>query len=226
MDNQENNPRIVSVNVGQPREIATRNGTVLTSIFKSPVETRVAVRRHNLEGDRQSDLRVHGGPYKAVYAYPSEHYAYWSAELAGMDLPFGMFGENLTTVGLTEEGVHIGEQFRFGSAILQVTQPRMPCFKLALRFGRSDIVKRFWKSGYSGIYFAVIEEGELAKGDEIERLTQVTPTEPVNVAEVVSLYKGELDDPKLVDRVLNSPLRGSWKEDIRERWSARPLPLF
>ncbi len=219
-------PRVVSVNVGQPREIPTRNGTVLTSIFKSPVETRVAVRRHNLEGDRQSDLRVHGGPYKAVYAYSSEHYAYWAAELPGMDLAFGVFGENLTTVGLTEDTVRIGDQFRIGSALLQVTQPRMPCFKLALRFGRRDIIKRFWKSGYAGIYFAVIEEGELGAGDEIERLGPAAPSEPVSIADVVSLYKGETNDPQLFERVLRAPLRGGWKEEIRERWAARPLPLF
>ncbi len=223
---QPASPRVISVNVGQPREIATRNGTLLTSIFKSPVESRVAVRRNNLEGDRQSDLRVHGGPYKAIYAYPSEHYPYWAAELPDTELPFGVFGENLTTVGLAEDTVYIGDQFRIGTALLQVTQPRMPCFKLALRFGRSDIVKRFWKSGYAGMYFAVIKEGELGVGDNIERLSPISGSGPVTVADVVSLYKGETNDPQLVGRVLGAPLRGSWKQEIRERWAARPLPLF
>ena len=131
--------RVLSVNVGIPAQVAAGRAMVLTSIFKSPVEGRVAVRRHNLDGDRQSDLTVHGGPYKAVYCYPSEHYPYWKQQLPDMDLPWGMFGENLTTEGLAEDAVSIGDQFRVGSAVLQVTQPRMPCFKLGIRFGRADM---------------------------------------------------------------------------------------
>lgn len=219
-------PRVVSVNVGEPREVVTRNSTVLTSIFKTPVQTRISLHRHNLEGDRQSDLRVHGGPYKAVYAYSSEHYGYWAAELPGMDLPFGVFGENLTTAGLTEDVVYIGDEFRIGTAIVRVTQPRMPCFKLALRFGRSDIVKRFWNSGYAGVYFGVVEEGELAAGDEIVKTGAVADEDRVTIADVVKLYKGETYDAQLLERVLRSPLYGGWKEDIRERWEARPMPLF
>jgi MOSC domain-containing protein YiiM len=217
--------RVVSVNVGQPRQIPAGDRFVLTSIFKSPTESRVAVRSNNLEGDRQSDLRVHGGPYKAVYAYASEHYSYWHAELPGMMLPFGAFGENLTTAGLLEDTVAIGERFRIGSAILEVTQPRMPCFKLALRFGRSDMVKKFWKSGYSGFYLAVVEEGELGAGDAIEKLTDPA-IERISVAEVVGLHKGEITDAEVFERSLRAPLRGSWKKDIRERWADSSLPLF
>jgi MOSC domain-containing protein YiiM len=140
------NMRVLSVNVGMPKQLPT----VLTSIFKSPVEGRVAVRRHNIDGDRQSDLTVHGGPNKAVYCYPAEHYDYWKEQLPDMDLPYGAFGENLTTEGLTEDAVSIGDRFQVGSAVLRVTQPRMPCFKLGIRFGRADMVKRFWRSGRSG----------------------------------------------------------------------------
>jgi MOSC domain-containing protein YiiM len=215
--------RVVSVNVGQPREVETPRGTVLTSIFKSPVSGRIkspvsgriAVRGHNIEGDRQADLTVHGGPSKAIYAYSSEHYAPWVRELASPDLPFGNFGENLTTEGLTEERVHIGERYRIGSAVLQATQPRMPCFKLALRFGRADMVKLFWKSGRSGVYFAIVQEGELGSGDEIE-LVAAHP-EQVSVADVVRVYKGETTDDDLFERVLRAPLHGSWKREIEER---------
>ena len=139
--------RIVSINVGQPREVEAGNRKVLTSIFKAAVEGKVALRRYNVEGDRQSDLSVHGGPNKAVYSYSSEHYPFWAAQLPGTPLPAGAFGENLTTEGMLEEVVHIGDVFRAGSAILKVTQPRMPCFKLAIRMNRSDMVKRFWASG-------------------------------------------------------------------------------
>lgn len=190
---------------------------VATSIFKSPVEGSVAVRGHNIEGDRQADLRVHGGPYKAVYLYPSEHYAFWSGQLGGIDLPFGAFGENLTTAGLTEEAICIGDQFRFGTAVLQVTQPRMPCYKLGLRFGRSDMVKRFWQNGRPGIYFSIVEEGELARGSSIEKIAD--GPEHITIADVVRLYKGEEWSSDLRDRALRSPLRGSWKTDIQSHLS-------
>ncbi len=207
--------RVLSVSVGVPRQAPNGHGTVLTSIFKQPVRGRVAVRRHNLEGDRQSDLTVHGGPYKAVYCYPAEHYEFWKAELPGMELPYPMFGENLTTEGMSEELACIGDQFRFGSAVLQVTQPRMPCFKLGIRFGRSDIVKRFWRSGRSGIYFSVVEEGDVGAGDAIERTFRVE--DGISVADVVRLYRGDAKSPDLLGRALRAPLFGGWKDGLRER---------
>jgi MOSC domain-containing protein YiiM len=207
--------RVVSVNVGTPKQVQVASRTVLTSIFKSPVEGKVAVRRHNLAGDRQSDLRVHGGPYKAVYSYPQEHYQFWSEQLPEMDLPYGAFGENLTTEGLMEDTVYIGEQFRIGSAVLQATQPRMPCFKLGIRFGRADMVKRFWLSGRSGIYFSVIEEGELAAGDPIESIAR--PPESISIADVVKLYRGDEKSGELLNRALRSPLSGGWKRELQER---------
>ncbi len=209
--------RLLSIQVGQPREVKTRNGAVLTSIFKSPVHGKVALRGYNLEGDRQSDLKVHGGPNKAVYLYPSEHYSYWAQELPDMDLPLGVFGENLTTEGVSEETLHIGDQLRIGTATLQISQPRMPCYKLGIRFNRDDMVKRFWNSGRSGIYFSVVKEGEMEAGDGIERVA-VHP-EQVSVADVVRLYKGETRDPDVYERALRTPLSGSWREEIRERWT-------
>lgn len=209
---------MVSVNVGAPTHIDTPNGIVLTSIFKSPVSDRVAVRRHNIEGDRQSDLTVHGGPNKAVYGYAEEHYSYWRAELPEVDFVPGMFGENLTTEGLNEETVSIGDRFRVGSAILQVTQPRMPCYKLGVRFGRPDMVKRFWLSSRPGFYFSIVEEGDLAAGDAIERIGG--ETERISIADVVALYRREKTDRQLLERALRAPLSGSWKQEILERLAA------
>jgi MOSC domain-containing protein YiiM len=207
--------RVVSVNVGGPRRVRSANAIVLTSIFKSAVEGRVAVRQHNIDGDRQSDLTVHGGPYKAVYCYPGEHYDYWREQLPDAELSAGAFGENLTTEELTEEAVWIGDQYRVGSALLQVTQPRMPCYKLGIRFERADMVKRFWQSGRAGIYFSVVEEGAVAAGDPIERVAR--GLEEISVANVVRLYRGEETSDELLQRALRAPLWGSWKREIRER---------
>jgi MOSC domain-containing protein YiiM len=175
--------KLVSVNVGRPRAVDWRGRRVRSAIWKAPVEGPVRVTRLSLEGDKQSDLRVHGGPDKAVYAYPSEHYAHWARELPGMDLPWGSFGENFTTEGLLESEVRIGDRFQVGTAELQVSDPRMPCYKLGVRFGRDDMVKRFLAHGGSGFYLAVIREGEVAAGDPIE-LTARSDQE-VTVADVV-----------------------------------------
>lgn len=159
--------KLVSINVGLPREVQWRGKTLRTSIFKAPVSGRIWVKRLNVEGDRQSDLEVHGGSDKAVYAYPAEHYAFWREELPGMTLDWGGFGENFTTEGLLEDTVHIGDRVRIGSAEFVVTHPRMPCFKLGIRFGRQDMVKRFLRSGRTGFYMRVSQEGELTAGDAI-----------------------------------------------------------
>jgi MOSC domain-containing protein YiiM len=164
--------RIVSLNVGLPRTIAWRGQQVTTAIFKQPAEGPVLLRQFNLEGDRQADLENHGGQDKAIYAYPSEHYEFWRKELPQMELPWGMFGENLTTEGLREESTHIGDRFRIGEAVVMVTQPRIPCYKLGIRFGRDDIVRRFLESGRSGIYFSVMREGMVATLDAIDQIHQ------------------------------------------------------
>ena len=164
--------QVISINVGLPREVEWRDQIVLTSIFKEPVAGRVRVGRLNIEGDQQSDLTVHGGAGKAVYVYPSEHYEFWRKELPDADLPWGAFGENLTTSGLSEDDVRIGDRFAIGSAEFVVTQPRMPCFKLTIRLGRADMIKRFYRSGRSGFYLAVVKEGEIGAGDEISLLSR------------------------------------------------------
>jgi MOSC domain-containing protein YiiM/GrpB-like predicted nucleotidyltransferase (UPF0157 family) len=159
--------KVLSINVGLPRAVQYRGETVMTSIFKAPVAGRVRVRRLNIEGDQQSDLTVHGGTDKAVYAYPAEHYAFWREELPDVALPWGAFGENFTTEGLLEDTLHIGDSLRIGSAEFLVTQPRMPCFKLGIRFDRPDMVKRFLRSGRPGFYLSVSQEGEVGAGDPI-----------------------------------------------------------
>jgi MOSC domain-containing protein YiiM len=178
--------RLISVNVGLPRELLYKGKTVKTGIFKEPVAGRVRVRRLNLDGDRQADLSVHGGPSKAIYVYPSEHYGFWRQELPGMDLPWGMFGENFTTERLLEEQVNIGDRFRVGSADVMVTEPRLPCFKLGVKFGREDIVKRFLQSGRTGFYVAVLREGEVGAGDKIERIGR--DRNNISVPDITRLY--------------------------------------
>lgn len=210
--------RLISVNVGQPREVKFRGGSVLTGIFKQPVTGKVAVHELNLAGDRQADLTVHGGRDKAIYCYPVEHYPYWAAELPGTELPYGMFGENLTTEGLDETSVYIGDQYRIGSAVFQVTQPRTPCYKLGIKFGRADMVEKFWSSRRSGFYFSVIAEGELSAGDRIER-TAIGPGE-VSIAEVLQLAGGLEPDRTQLERVLLSPLPDSWKHNFTARFGA------
>src|SRR5215470_17924211 len=164
--------KIVSVNVGLPREVVWKGITVQTAIFKEPVTSAVSIRELNLAGDQQADLTVHGGSKKAVYAYPAEHYEYWRQQLSNDSLPWGAFGENLTTTGLGEDTLCIGDLLRVGSALLQVTQPRMPCYKLELKFNRDDMIKRFLVSGRSGCYFSVIEPGNVRAGSKIEILNR------------------------------------------------------
>jgi MOSC domain-containing protein YiiM len=164
--------QLISVNVGLPREVAWKGRTASTGIFKEPVSDRVMVRSLNLEGDRQADLTVHGGLDKAVYVYPFEHYDYWQNELPDMNLPLGIFGENFTTTGLREAEVNIGDRFGVGTVELMVTQPRMPCYKIGIRFGRSDMVKRFLASRRTGFYFRVLKEGEVGVGDTLELVSR------------------------------------------------------
>src|SRR4051794_17330546 len=164
--------KVVSVNTGFPREVTWRGRSVITGIFKEPVHGRVALRKLNLDGDRQADLTVHGGEYKAVYCYPLAHYDYWRRELPGVELPAGVFGENFTTDGLLEDEVHIGDRFSAGSAEVVVTQPRLPCYKLGIRFESDDMVKRFFSSRRTGFYLAVAREGEVGSGDEMKRIAR------------------------------------------------------
>src|SRR2546423_552636 len=192
--------KILSVNVGLPREVNWQGKTVTTGIFKDPVKGPVMLRRLNLDGDGQADLTVHGGLSKAVYAYPSEHYAFWRAELPAMDLPWGMFGENLTSEGLLEHDVYIGDRFGIGDVELMLTEPRMPCYKLGLKFGRADIIKRFLTSRRTGFYFAVMREGLVGAADAMELIER--EQQEVSVADITRLYSFDRGDVTSLRRAI------------------------
>jgi MOSC domain-containing protein YiiM len=178
--------KVISLNVGLPRKVLFNGQTVTTGIFKDPVRGPIMLRRLNLDGDRQADLTVHGGVDKAVYSYPAEHYDYWRKQFPNMDLNWGMFGENFTTEGLIEDAVNVGDQFQIGSAMLVATQPRMPCYKLGVKFGHMDVVRRFLVSGRPGIYFKVLKEGQVQVGDKIETISK--DKNNVTVKDIVHLY--------------------------------------
>jgi len=169
------------------------------------------LRTLNLDGDRQADLSVHGGVSKAVYAYPAEHYEYWKTELPEMQLPYGMFGENFTTEGLAEETVNVGDRFRVGEAELMVTEPRMPCYKLGIKFGRADILKKFLTSRRTGFYLAVLKEGRVKAGDSMELLSK--DANNVAIAEITRLYAFEKNDVEMLRRVVKlEALSDSWRD--------------
>jgi MOSC domain-containing protein YiiM len=208
--------KLISVNVGLPREVAWNGGRVTTGIFKQPVQGPIRVQRVNLVGDKQADLSVHGGPHKAAYAYPVEHYTYWRRELPDRELTWGIFGENLTTEGLHESAVYIGDRFRIGTAELVVTQPRVPCYKLGIRFGRPDMVKRFLSSRRTGFYFAVAQEGELDGGDPIELVAREAKS--LTVADITRLYVFERNDREMLQRAVQlEALPESWRSYFREQ---------
>ena len=208
--------RVISVNVGQPRKALVNGEIVETGIYKAPVEGQVAIRRLNIDGDRQADLTVHGGWDKAAYAYPIEHYEYWQEQFPEMDLPWGMFGENLSIKGLFEDAVHIGDHFQVGTAKLMVTQPRLPCYKLGIKFEREDIIKRFLVSGRTGFYFAVLEEGMVAAGDPITLLHR--DEHDITIADIVRLYREDKYNVELMRRVVAvDALPEEWREYFQER---------
>lgn len=208
--------KLISVNLGLPREVLWKGRKVSTGIFKEPVEGAVKVRSMNLEGDGQADLTVHGGRDKAVYAYAAEHYDFWREELPEMNLPFGMFGENLTAEGLFETEVNIGDRLRIGTALFEVTQPRMPCYKLGVKFGRDDIIKKFLQSERSGIYFAVLEEGEIKAGDPVEFVSR--DANQISVTDIARLYASEKQNTELLHRALKvEALAKDWREYFLER---------
>jgi MOSC domain-containing protein YiiM len=211
--------KLLSVNVGLPRLLAWKGNTFKTGIFKKAVSGRVMLRTTNLDGDRQADLTVHGGPHKAVYGYPSEHYEYWRAELPEHPLEWGVFGENFTTEGMIEGQVSIGDRYRVGSAVVMVRTPRLPCFKLAAKFQRDDIIGRFLRSGRSGFYFSVVEEGEVGAGDEFEFLQSETPS--LTIAEIVRLYSSPSADIESLRRAVQVELLpDGWRDRFQARIDA------
>ena len=208
--------RLVSLNVALPRIVEWNGEPVPTGIFKEPVAGEVMLRTLNLDGDRQADLSVHGGVSKAVYAYPSKHYEFWKKELPDMELPYGMFGENFTTEGLSEDTVHVGDRFRISEAEVMATEPRLPCYKLGIKFGRADIIKMFLQSRRTGFYFAVTKEGEVKAGDPIELLSS-DPLK-ITISDITRLYAFEKDDLATLRRAVKlAALSESWREYFQKR---------
>ena len=205
---------LLSINVSKPKPIEYGGKTIQTGIFKEPVSGTVMLREKNIDGDGQGDLRVHGGTYKAIYGYPFEHYPHWQQELQRDDLTYGQFGENLTVEGLLEEAVHIGDVFRVGSTVrLQITQPRVPCFKLAYKMGLPEFAKQFLESRRVGFYFRVLEEGEIAAGDPIARIE--VAAEPMSVTEILNLRYFDTDNHEKIALARKLPaLSPSWKRDF------------
>lgn len=212
--------KLISINVARPR-LALYNGqTVNTGIFKQPVSGPVQLGTLNLDGDRQADLAVHGGPFKAVYAYPSEHSAFWREELPGTPIPPGMFGENFTTEGLLESDLHIGDRLQVGSAVIVVRQPRIPCYKLAVKFRRKDILARFLRSGRSGFYFSVEREGTVQAGDLFEVLSREASA--ITIAEMNYLFANDPYNPELLEKAIASAaLPEDWRDHFQKRMPAR-----
>jgi MOSC domain-containing protein YiiM len=208
--------KITSLNVGMPRLALYKGAAIETGIFKEPVNGPVQLRALNLDGDRQADLSVHGGPYKAVYAYPSEHYVFWRDQLLGDDLPWGMFGENFTTEGLSENQLHIGDRLQIGTATVMVRQPRIPCYKLAAKFQRDDILQRFLESGRSGFYFSVEQEGTVAAGDAFKLLSR-NPS-AVTIEEMNRLFVPEKYNRTLLEKALaTTALPQDWHDYLSRR---------
>jgi MOSC domain-containing protein YiiM len=207
--------RVLSVNVGMPREVEWQGATICTGIFKDSVASSVVLHTLNFEGDGQADLSVHGGRDKAVYAYPFERYREWETKLGRNLLP-GAFGENLTTEGLVEDRVHIGDEFRVGTAKLVVTQPRMPCYKLGIRFDDPGMVNTFLKAGWPGIYFAVVEEGVVGPGDSIELVH--TDERRIAVSDMLALILDRDAAPDELRRLVEVPgLAKVWREKFKSR---------
>jgi MOSC domain-containing protein YiiM len=210
--------KVLSINVGLPRKVLYNGQIINTAIFKDPVKGPIMLRKLNLDGDRQADLTVHGGIDKAVYSYPVEHYDYWRKQFPDMDLTWGMFGENFTTEGLLEDAVNVGDQFEIGSAKIVATQPRMPCYKLGVRFGRMDVIRRFMTSGRPGIYFKILKEGEVKTGDKIKNIKR--DKNNVTVKDIVSLYisKNHIDIIEMMRRAIKiRDLPEGWRYEFEQK---------
>jgi len=208
---------ILSVRVSRAKNVRFQGDEILTGIFKEPVEGKIALRTLNLDGDEQADLTVHGGVDKALYVYPSEHYPFWKQELPEVNFPWGAFGENLTTSGLLESSVCIGDEFQAGTAVIRVTQPRLPCYKLAMKLGRPDIIRRFMKSCRSGIYFSVVEEGVLGVGDELAYLR--SDQHKITVLEVAEVFTRRDNDRVRIEKIMHSNLAAQMKASVAHVFS-------
>jgi len=207
--------KLISLNVSLPKTVDYRGYKVSTGIYNNPVEGRLKVKTLNIEGDEQADLSVHGGPDKAIYSYPSEHYPFWKELYPNLSINWGMFGENLTTEGLLEDQANIGDEYQIGTAKFAVTQPRMPCFKLGIKFGTTSVIKKLFASAKCGIYFKVLEEGEVGAGDEIKLVKK--DKNNVTIRDIMKTYGDERNHKELLERALKiDALPLGWKSYYNE----------
>lgn len=210
---------LLSINVGLPQEFSWKGKKVRTAIFKQPVFGKIWLSHENLDGDRQGDPRSHGGQYKAVYAYPGEHYTFWRRQLPGFDLAWGSFGENFTTQGLLEDEVCIGDVFQVGTAIVQVSEPRLPCYKLNLRFQREDILEKFQNSRRIGFYLSVLQEGQVTPGDEITVVDRHVGG--ITISEALRLRVFDTNDiESLKNAVQDTALTPHWRQRFQRQLEA------
>jgi len=206
-----NNMKLNSVNVGRPRDVVWRGRRISSGIFKKAISGAVMVHALNVEGDRQADLEVHGGFDKAVYAYPHEHYPYWQALYPEMEMPAGVFGENFTVEGMLETEVCIGDLYQVGKTTLVVTEPRIPCYKLAIRWGQTDIIEKFLASRRTGFYFAVLREGKVTAGDQITLLYR--PEVVISVADIIRVFAHEKEDVETLRQAITlKALPQRWRD--------------
>ncbi len=208
--------KLLSVNISPPKEVVHTGKTVTTGIFKTPVDGRIMLRKLNLDGDGQADLVGHGGIYKAAYAYSVENYDYWERELGRTDFAFGQFGENFTVERMLEDEIHVGDVFRVGGALVEVTQPRVPCYKLGIKMGLRGFEKKFLASGRVGFYLRVLEEGKVGAGDALHRVR--TGPERMTVQEICHLLYFDPENLAGARKALGiRALSPGWRQSFEER---------
>jgi MOSC domain-containing protein YiiM len=210
--------QIISTNIGEPKVISWKGKEVKTGIFKYPVNHPVFLGTEDVDNDHVIDRRYHGGIDKACYLYSANHYKYWQKLYPGLEMPYGIFGENLTVEGLYEADVNIGDIFKIGEAVVQATQPRQPCFKLEFRFSDSRIVRQFVDSGFSGVYVRVLEKGNVKTGDSMQMIER---KESLSIQKVYELIYTDTLQKEAVLKAVNNPfIAASCRKDLLKRWES------
>ena len=212
--------KVLSINISEPKKITFNGKELITSIYKMPVEREVNVNQLGIEGDRQADLQVHGGYDKAVYAYSHKHYNHWSSILKEEFVDFGLVGENLTIEDFNEKDVFIGDEYKIGSVILQVSQPRIPCYKVGIKMNNRDFPRTFSQSGLLGAYMRVIKEGAMSKGDVVE--LQNRNVDSMSLFDIAELLFVDLKNIEKMKKAINVP---NLSEEIKEKFRERLMKL-
>ena len=207
--------KIISTNIAEARIIEWKGKEVPTGLYKFGVEQGIFIGKEDVEHDNVMDRRYHGGVDKACYLYSADHYQYWQNLYPELEMPYGMFGENLTVEGLHEKGINIGDTYKIGEAVVQVTQPRQPCFKLQFRFNNNNIVRQFVDSGFSGIYVRILKDGHINPGDSMQLIDK---KQSLSIHEVYTLLYADEFDEKVKEAVNDPLIAESCKRDLMKRW--------